>query len=39
MSGKNQAIHDYIVFQLAEALKLLVQAQRAAPVQKGYKRA
>lgn len=37
MSGKNQATHDYIVFKLAEAVKQLVQAQRAAPVQKGYK--
>jgi hypothetical protein len=37
MSGKNQATHDYIVFKLAEALKQLVQAQRANPVQKGYK--
>lgn len=37
MSGKNQATHDYIVFKLAEALKQLAQAQRAAPAQKGYK--
>jgi hypothetical protein len=37
MSGKNQATHDYIVFKLAEALKLLIQARRDTAVQKGYK--
>ena len=33
MSGMNQATHDYIVFKLAEALKLLVQAKYDTPVQ------
>jgi hypothetical protein len=37
MSGKNQATHDYIVFKLAEALKLLVQAQRDTQVPEDYK--
>jgi hypothetical protein len=36
MSGMDQATHDYIVFKLAEALKLLVQAKYDTPVQ-GYK--
>jgi hypothetical protein len=36
MSGMNQATHDYIVFKLAEALKLLVQAKYDTPVQ-GFK--
>ena len=36
MSGMNQATHDYIVFKLAEALKLLVQAKYDSPVQ-GFK--
>ncbi len=33
MSGMNQATHDYTVFKLAEALKLLVQAKYDTPVQ------
>jgi hypothetical protein len=33
MSGMDQATHDYIVFKLAEALKLLVQAKYDTPVQ------
>ena len=37
MSGMNQATHDYIVFKLSEALKLLVQAQHDTPVPKSYK--
>jgi hypothetical protein len=36
MSGMNQATHDYIVFKLAEALKLLVPAKYSTPVQ-GFK--
>jgi len=36
MSGMNQATHDYIVFKLAEALKLLVQGKYDTPVQ-GFK--
>ena len=36
MSGMNQATHDYVVFKLAEALKLLVQAKYDSPVQ-GFK--
>jgi hypothetical protein len=36
MSGMNQATHDYIVFKLAEALKLLVRAKYDTPVQ-GFK--
>jgi hypothetical protein len=36
MSEMNQAAHDYIVFKLAEALKLLVQAKYDTPVL-GYK--
>ena len=36
MSGMNQATHDYVVFKLAEALKLLVQAKYDTPVQ-GFK--
>ncbi len=36
MSAMNQATHDYIVFKLAEALKLLVPAKYSTPVQ-GFK--
>lgn len=36
MSGMNQATHDYVVFKLAEALKLLVPAKYSTPVQ-GFK--